>query len=85
MFWQGVGKKDVWLNGNFFFGSASSRWQTTVLEQHLDYWTKDNPDAYYPRPYLTQAGVDKPTGIYTLLARRFILAVEKRTVGLYAS
>ncbi|MHA7109894.1 SusC/RagA family TonB-linked outer membrane protein [Sunxiuqinia elliptica] len=65
MFWQGVGKKDVWLNGNFFFGSASSRWQTTVLEQHLDYWTKDNPDAYYPRPYLTKAGVDKNQQVST--------------------
>lgn len=59
MFWQGVGKKDVWLDGNLFFGTGNSRWQTTVLEQHLDYWSKDNPNGYYPRPYLTQAGVDK--------------------------
>ncbi|WP_430973625.1 SusC/RagA family TonB-linked outer membrane protein [Sunxiuqinia rutila] len=65
MFWQGVGKKDAWLDGNFFFGSANSRWQTTAFKQHLDYWTKDNPDAYYPRPYLTQAGVDKNQRVST--------------------
>ncbi|MGQ7869353.1 SusC/RagA family TonB-linked outer membrane protein [Sunxiuqinia sp. sy24] len=65
MFWQGVGEKDAWLNGNFFFGSANSRWQTTAFKQHLDYWTKDNPDAYYPRPYLTQAGVDKNQRVST--------------------
>lgn len=66
MFWQGVGKKDVWLDGNFFFGTGNSRWQTTVLEQHLDYWSKDNPNGYYPRPYLTQAGVDKNQRTSTL-------------------
>lgn len=59
MFWQGVGKRDVWLGGNFFYGSANSRWQATCFKQHLDYYTKDNTDAYYPRPYLTAAGVAK--------------------------
>jgi hypothetical protein len=65
MFWQGVGKKDVWLDGNFFFGAANGRWQTTCFEQHLDYWREDNKDAYYPKPYLTSAGVSKNQQVST--------------------
>ncbi len=29
-----------------------SKWQTTLLKEHMDYWTEDNKDAFYPRPYL---------------------------------
>lgn len=45
MFFQGVGQKDYIMNG------AGSRpfSDSPLLEQHLDYWTPDNPDASYPR------------------------------------
>ncbi|TAJ11924.1 TonB-dependent receptor [Marinilabiliaceae bacterium JC017] len=59
MFWQGVAKQDAFLTGNFFFGSANGRWQTTCFEEHLDYWTEDNKDAYFPRPTLNNEGVIK--------------------------
>lgn len=49
IFFQGVGKRDYWGNGQmvipgWHFGEA-------YYEHHLDYWTEDNPDAFYPRPW----------------------------------
>ena len=60
MFLQGVGKRDYFQKGKYFFGSCGwSKWGTMVLRQHLDYFRDDpesplglNTDSYYPRPYL---------------------------------
>lgn len=60
VFFQGVGKRDYFQNGKYFFGSCGwSKWGTMVLDQHLDYFRDDpenplglNLDSYYPRPYL---------------------------------
>ncbi len=57
---QGVGKRDYFQKGKYFFGSCGwSKWGTMVLTQHLDYFRDDpdsplglNTDSYYPRPYL---------------------------------
>jgi TonB-linked SusC/RagA family outer membrane protein len=52
IFLQGVGKKD-WSPGTsnpYFWGAVSDIWQSTVFKEHLDYWSEDNPNAYYPRP-----------------------------------
>jgi TonB-linked SusC/RagA family outer membrane protein len=52
IFLQGVGKRD-WSPGSsnpYFWGAVSDIWQSTVFKEHLDYWSIDNPDAYYPRP-----------------------------------
>ena len=57
---QGVGKRDYFQKGKYFFGSCGwSKWGTMVLTQHLDYYRDDpdsplglNTDSYYPRPYL---------------------------------
>ncbi len=52
-FFQGVMKRD-WLFGSsepYFWGGAGGMWQSTVFKEHLDYWTPENTDAYYPRPY----------------------------------
>lgn len=54
---QGVGKRD-WNPGSgsvYFWGSGPYA-QVTVFKQHLDYWTEDNPNAYYPKPYTAGAG-----------------------------
>lgn len=60
VFLQGVGKRDYFQEGKYFFGSCGwSKWGTMVLTQHLDYY-RDDPDSplgvntgsYYPRPYL---------------------------------
>ena len=33
-------------------------WQSACFKEHLDYWTPENTDAYYPKPYLTN-GITK--------------------------
>lgn len=50
MFWQGVGKRDVWAGGPYTFGAVGNLWQSAGLKPHLDYWSENNTDAYYPRP-----------------------------------
>ncbi len=57
MLWQGIGKRDFAPQplDSYFWGSASFA-QVTVFEQHLDYWTPERPDAYYPNPYASAVG-----------------------------
>ena len=57
VFFQGVGKRDWWLTGPYFWGSAGGdMWQAAGFEEHWDFWRGPddplgaNPDAYYPRP-----------------------------------
>ena len=52
---QGVGKRDYWADGVYFWGWGPYA-QVTVFPQHLDYWTESNTDAYYPKPYIHSAG-----------------------------
>ena len=53
---QGVGKRDWNPAGNVYFWGSSSYAQVTLFKEHLDYWTPDNPNAYYPKPYIHTAG-----------------------------
>lgn len=52
---QGVGRRDFMFapSTNLFWGFRGNQWQSSVHEVHLDYWTEDNQDAYFPKPYLT--------------------------------
>lgn len=54
MLWQGVGKRDVWIGGPYFWGASGGMWQSAGFKQHLNYWTPENKGAYYPRPYFGQ-------------------------------
>ena len=47
IFFQGVGKKDVVLGGNQFWGFGNE-WHVP-FPHTLDSWTEDNRDAYFPR------------------------------------
>lgn len=57
IFFQGTGKRDYWLSGASFFGISGGMWQSTVYDEHLDYYRPENTtsflgantDAYYPR------------------------------------
>ena len=53
---QGVGKRDYNAAGSNYFSGGSSYAQVTVFKEHLDYWTEDNPNAYYTKPYISGAG-----------------------------
>lgn len=60
MFWQGVMKRDLWLDGPNFWGLNGGEWQSTGFEEHLDYYRPadtdspfgPNTDAYYPKVYM---------------------------------
>lgn len=55
---QGVGKRDFSpASGDVYFWGSGAYAQVTVFEEHLDYWTPDNPNAYYPKPYTGAVGV----------------------------
>lgn len=61
MFWQGVGKRDMALDGNMFYGFQNWN-QSSLFPNHLDYYRDEeatkyvglgvNTDAYFPRPYV---------------------------------
>lgn len=53
---QGVGKRDWWPGGSVYFWGWGPFAQVTVFNEHLDHWTESNPDAYYPKPYIHNAG-----------------------------
>jgi len=48
VFFQGVAKRDFWANGPVFI--PGYRYAEGWYEHQLDYWTPENPTAYYPRP-----------------------------------
>ena len=55
--WQGIGKRDFSPSKvDAYFWGAASLAQVTVFREHLDYWTPENPNAYYPRPYASAVG-----------------------------
>ncbi len=52
VFMQGVLKRDILLGGGLFWPNESA----TISKHHLDYWTEDNKDAYWPRVLGNQGG-----------------------------
>lgn len=48
IFIQGVGKRDFWVNGPLVI--PGYRPGEAWYQHQLDYWTEENPNAYYPRP-----------------------------------
>jgi hypothetical protein len=49
MFFQGVGKRKVWSYGAFVM--PFMRGVDALYANQTDYWTEDNTDAYFPRPF----------------------------------
>lgn len=49
LFFQGVGKRDLWASGPIFIPGFRAP-EATYYAHQLDYWTPENPDAFYPRP-----------------------------------
>jgi TonB-linked SusC/RagA family outer membrane protein len=48
VFIQGVGKRDLWPSGPMVI--PGYRIGEAWYQHQLDYWTEDNPNAFYPRP-----------------------------------
>ena len=57
MFFQGVGKRDVWSTGAFVI--PMSRGADAIYENQTDYWTEENQNsnAYYPRMWPGNLGI----------------------------
>lgn len=49
IFFQGVGKRQMWGTGQLVI--PGWHYGEAYYEHHMDYWTEENPDAYYPRPW----------------------------------
>lgn len=72
---QGVGKRDLWVNSNMFWGFQSWNQSSLFADDHLDYYREVegdtyvglgiNTDAYFPRPYLVAASNNKNRQIQT--------------------
>lgn len=56
IFLQGVMKRDYWLDGPYFWGVGGDEWQSACFTEHLDYWTPERPNAYYPKPSFDTKG-----------------------------
>jgi len=56
-FFQGIGKRDFWPgNESAYFWGFYNRWNNPVYEHIVgNYWTPDNPNAYFPRLRAYQA------------------------------
>lgn len=50
LFFQGVGKRDLWYNNDIVFPYFSGT-TSTILSHQTDYWTQENTSAYYSRVY----------------------------------
>jgi len=52
---QGVGKRDYFFSGstNLFWGLRGGLWQNSYTKASGDYWTEDNLNGYFPKPYIT--------------------------------
>ena len=88
IFLQGVGKRDYWGMGNIVIPLYQG---TDVLyANQLNYWTPDNPNAYFARPYAGNngskvAGISQGSGSYypqtKYLLNLAYLRLKNLTVG----
>lgn len=63
MFFQGVGKRDIWTQSAFVM--PMMRGADAIYENQTDYWTEDNINAYFPRLWPGNAA----TGTISVLER----------------
>ncbi|MGJ1422291.1 SusC/RagA family TonB-linked outer membrane protein [Sphingobacterium spiritivorum] len=52
-FIQGIGKRDAWIGSNYFWGITGDEWQSSPFDVHMDRWSEQNPNGYFPKFYLT--------------------------------
>lgn len=56
MFIQGVGQRDYFTGSNMFFGVTGSEWQSSLFTEHLDRWSPENPNGFFPKSYIGGSG-----------------------------
>ncbi len=55
MLFQGVGKRDFWTTSSLILPFTQSR-SMAIYTNQFDYYTPENPDAKFPRPYIGHYG-----------------------------
>jgi len=55
MYFQGVGKRDMWGTGSMVIPLYNSA-NNTMYEHQMDFWSANNPDAFYPLPSVGSEG-----------------------------
>ena len=73
-FFQGVGKRDFWPGReSAYFWGFYNRWNNPVYE-HIagNYWTEDNPEAYFPRLRAYQANPASSTRSLSVVQTRYL-------------
>lgn len=79
LFIQGIAKRDMILDGNYWIAAYNSEWQVQGKEL-ADWWSPTNPDAYYPRPLVT-GGVDVTTNQTRFMQDASYLRIKQLTFG----
>lgn len=72
IFFQGTMKRDYWLTGLYFWGATGGYWQSTALNETMDFFrpadTKSyfgpNPDGYLPRPMYNSSQNQQVSSLY---------------------
>ena len=66
MFLQGTAKRDIWLDGNYFWGMHNSgMWQSVGYKEHIDFFRPEghelgaNLNGYFPKPYFANGAKNK--------------------------
>ncbi|GAA4431578.1 TonB-dependent receptor [Ravibacter arvi] len=54
LFFQGVGKRDLWITPLYYLTQYSNEW-VGISKEAMDYWSPENPDAFFPRPIISGA------------------------------
>jgi len=52
MFFQGIGKRDAWVSSNYFWGFVGNQYQSSPFTVHLDRWSPETPNGYFPKAYM---------------------------------
>ncbi|MBQ6300561.1 MAG: TonB-dependent receptor [Bacteroidales bacterium] len=56
---QGVGKRSTWTYSSLFIPHAAGA-QMNIFRNELDYWTPENQNAKFPRPFINASTTGKP-------------------------
>ncbi len=55
LFFQGVAKRDLNMSTLYYLTQYSNEW-VGISKAAMDYWSPENPDAFFPRPIISGAG-----------------------------
>ncbi|MGH2622627.1 MAG: SusC/RagA family TonB-linked outer membrane protein, partial [Sphingobacterium sp.] len=54
IFFQGVGKRDLLISQLYYLTQYSNEW-VGIPKVAMDYWSEENPNAFFPRPIISNA------------------------------